>query len=76
MVHRVRDEGLAVLDLPRSLRRKVKGDVHVIDVYGCVDGDLVPGELGFIVERRPAGRVGEDVGGVGEGAEFVVVGEG
>ncbi len=76
MVHRVRDEGLAPSDPPRRLHRKVKGDVHVVDVYGRVDGDGVPRELAFVVESRPAGRVGEDVGGGGEGAEFVVVGEG
>lgn len=38
--------------------------------------DLVRGELNFVVERRPVGHLGEDVGGFAEGTEFRRRGEG
>lgn len=77
MIHRIRHQELAVPNAVRRLKRILKRNVHVVHIYGGVDGDRVGCECGGGVEVGPGvGGAGEEGGGGEEGREFGGGGEG
>src|SRR5271169_6357561 len=60
MIHRIRDELLAILHLPQRFLGKPKIDIHVIHKAGSVYRYFVLRKLLWIIELRPVLVLGKD----------------
>lgn len=72
MVHCVGDELLSALDLAGSVGGQVEVHIHVIDVRGSIDWNLVLSKLCLIVESWPVTSGSQSLRNVSNLAKFGV----
>lgn len=70
MIHPIRNPLFATPHQANRFLRQPKIHIHIIDVRGSIDGDLVAGELPLVVEGRPIGVGGQELGGGVDGVEL------